>query len=483
VIAGLFLGWVWLTREEGLWLAPGLAVMAAGGLYRAFVDRHLLRFAAAGLAVVAAFGAVNAGFRAINWTLYGTPVGVEYKEPNFVRAIGAIHSVRSGEVKPFVSVTRATRQKIYPVSPSFAELAPYLDGPPGEDWGKHICEIPVHRDTCGEIGGGVFAWALRGATSAAGHYTSPAEASAFYGRVADEIGAACDKKQLACERQVFAELPPYGWSQLGTIPQRIVNAIATVLSARWQSVDGGPSAGVITQFRNDLAFLNFPLVARAPATKMFYTLHGWYYRQAGGWFSATISDHGQPIAVSFERMASPDLVAWFKDSGASNQRFEMRTFCDGACVLRLAGEDGSAVERALSEVTPTGLRLGDGYIHFDAVGTELSELFPPEQLHAISHGVRDLVMRNFEFLRVPLLIVGLIAAFGCLVWWRDAPLNAAYVLGMAMWALAASRILLIALLDATFVTAITPVYLAPSGFAMTAGAVMSIAAWLQLRSA
>jgi hypothetical protein len=92
-------------------------------------------------------------------------------------------------------------------------------------------------------------------------------------------------------------------------------------------------------------------------------------------------------------------------------------------------------------------------------------------------------MRNFEFLRVPLLIVGLIAALGCLVWWRDAPLNAAYVLGMAMWALAASRILLIALLDATFVTAITPVYLAPSGFAMTAGAVMSIAAWLQLRSA
>jgi hypothetical protein len=301
--------------------------------------------------------------------------------------------------------------------------------------------------------------------------------------VANEIGAACDKKQLACERQFFAELPPYGWAQLGTIPQRIVNAIAMVLSARWQSVDGVPSAGVITQFRGDLAFLNFPFVARAPTTKMFYTLHGWYYRPAGGWFSATISDHGQPIAVSFERVASPDLVAWFKDSGASNQRFEIRTFCDGACVLRLAGDDGNAVERALSEVTPTGLRLGNGTIQFDAAGTELSELFPPEQLHAISHGVRDLVMRNFEFLRVPLLIVGLVAVLGCLVWWRDALLNAAYVLGMAMWALAASRILLIALLDATFVTTITPVYLAPSGFAMTAGAVMSIAAWLQLRGA
>jgi len=53
-----------------------------------------------------------------------------------------------------------------------------------------------------------------------------------------------------------------------------------------------------------------------------------------------------------------------------------------------------------------------------------------------------------------------------------------------MWAVAASRLLLIALMDATFYAgAINPVYLAPAGFAMTAGAVLSIAAWLQLRDA
>ena len=60
-------------------------------------------------------------------------------------------------------------------------------------------------------------------------------------------------------------------------------------------------------------------------------------------------------------------------------------------------------------------------------------------LNAI-HGIREGVMRNFEFARVPFLIVGLLAAFACLVWWRAAFLNPAYVLAITMWALAASRI-------------------------------------------
>jgi hypothetical protein len=482
LIAGLMLGWVWLTREEGLWIAPGLVMLAAGGLYRAVVERGALRFAAAALVAFAAFGAVNATFRAINWKLYGTPVGVEYKEPNFVRAIGAIHSVRSGEVKPFVSVTRATRQKIYPVSPSFAELGPYLDGEPGERWEKAVCDT-LHRETCGEIGGAVFAWALRDAAARAGYHQSPAAASAFYGKIANEIGAACDNKQLECERQFFSELPPYTSSQLATVPQRVLDAIVMVLSARSQSVDGVPSLGGIDQFRSDLRFLNFPFMAQPErATRMLYALRGWYYRPSGGWIAMTVSDNGRPAAVSSDRMASPDLVTAFKDPAASNQRFELQTFCSGTCVLRMAAEDGQAIERALADVTPGEVALGNGRINFDAAASELGELFGPERRNTISYRVRQTVIRNFEFVRVPLLVIGLIAAFGCLVWWRRAILNPAYVLGLTMWALAASRILLLALLDAMFYAlTINPVYLAPTGFAMTAAAVLSIAAWLQLR--
>src|SRR5206468_7749286 len=133
-----------------------------------------------------------------------------------------------------------------------------------------------------------------------------------------------------------------------------------------------------------------------------------------------------------------DLAAAFKDAGASDQRFEMRTFCSGICVLRMAADDGQAIERALADVAPGGIALGTGNIHFDAAASELGALSAPERANAISYRIREIVMRNFEFVRVPLLIVGFIAAFACLLWWRAALLNPAYVLGVAMWALAAS---------------------------------------------
>ena len=101
-----------------------------------------------------------------------------------MRAIGAIHSVRSGGIKPFVSVTRAARQTIYPVSPAFAELAPYLDGTArrGVEQGHLRYSGASAAYTCGEIGAGIFAWTLRDAVALAGHYTSPREASAFYAK-------------------------------------------------------------------------------------------------------------------------------------------------------------------------------------------------------------------------------------------------------------------------------------------------------------
>jgi hypothetical protein len=483
LIGGLLLGWLWLTREEGTWIVPGLAVLAAGAIYRAVAEGGIMRLAAAALAAIAAFGVVNAGFRLVNWRFYGAPVGVEYKETNFVRAIGAVHSVRSGGIKPFVSVTRAARQTIYPVSPSFAELAPYLDGSLGEKWSQVTCNIPeLRQHTCGEIGAGIFAWTLRDAVALAGHYGSPREASTFYAKLASEINAACDSKQLECERQWLAELPPVTWSQLADVPQHMLGAVAMVFSARHQSVDGMLTLGTIDQFRADLRSLNFPFIMRPePAAKMSYVLRGWYYRPGGGWISLSVSDNGQPAAILFERAPSPDIVTAFKDAAASNQRFEVQTFCGGGCVLRVSTDGGPVLEKPFADIAPGPIPIGDGSIFFDVAGSELSPLYQPDRVNRISYRLREIVLRWFDFIRIPLLIVGLVAAFGCLRYWRDALRHPAYVLGIAMWALAASRIFIISLLDATFVTTVNPVYLGPTGFVLTAGAVLWIAAWIELR--
>jgi hypothetical protein len=191
---GLALGWLWITREEGAWITPPLACLLGGpllaGAWRrapGWIGRAALCIAPA---VVAA--AVVASLAALNALCYGRFLTVETKEPAFLAAYGALARVRpAAGTPPRVPVARATRARVYPLSPAFAELEPWLEGPIGERW-----ELAYPR-TVGEIEGGWFLWALREAVQAAGHARSPAEASAFYARLAAEVHGACDEGRLA----------------------------------------------------------------------------------------------------------------------------------------------------------------------------------------------------------------------------------------------------------------------------------------------
>ena len=143
--------------------------------------------------MIAVFVTIQLGFAAVNWTVYGKFVGVDFKETNFQRALRAIDSVRSGGTKDFVSITHAAMKRVDAVSPTFASLAPYFDGP-GKGWESFGCQL--YPSSCGEISSGWFVWALRDAAAKSGHYSSPAETSAFFGRIADEITAACRRGDI-----------------------------------------------------------------------------------------------------------------------------------------------------------------------------------------------------------------------------------------------------------------------------------------------
>jgi hypothetical protein len=481
VCGGMLFAWLWLTREEGIWLVPGVALLVVTALYAAFRERSVRRFALTVCAIAVAFGFVNASFRAINWWTYGAPVGVDAKERNFVNALGAIHSVRSGGIARFVSVTRATRDAIYPVSPAFASLAPYLDGEMGRSWGSITCAIQAF--TCGEIGSGVFPWALRDAVAAAGHYASPAKASHFYEVVAREITAACERKQLECDRQLIAEMPPATREQLAVLPLRVFDGLKMVLSSSWQPVDGGPSFATTDQLVTALRFLNYPFI-QAPneQTNTSYMFEGWYYRPGGGWISVSVSEDSEFTPVLLKRAASPDVATFFKDTSASQQRFSLQTTCSGNCILRVVATDGSTAEMRLQDIRTGTVAVGQGTLHLTPTGGGLHRLYEPNSRNRLSFRVRAAIMRSFELARVPVLILGFIAAFGCFFYWREAALNPVFALALVSWGLAASRITVVTLMDLTFVPAIDPVYLAPASFLLTAAAILSIVAWMQLRN-
>lgn len=190
--AGLALGLFWLTREEGVWIlgmTAFLALFAFGPLFTGPARGATFALLLAALAA----GAVPLGTVAtLNLRHYGWFGTTEFHADDFRAAYGALARVQVGPHYPYVAVSREAREAIYPVSPAFAELKPFLEGELGERWAN----AEDFRRSERQIGSGWFMWALRDAVAAAGHAPNAKEALAFYRRIADEVNRACDTGRL-----------------------------------------------------------------------------------------------------------------------------------------------------------------------------------------------------------------------------------------------------------------------------------------------
>jgi hypothetical protein len=198
--SGLAVALLWNTRQEAplvlVLLLPFLAAAAAGEW-----RRRRTRWAAVGawaaewcppLAVVAA---VTLGLMAANYLRWGVFAVSDLGAPNFTAAYRALLRVRPDHPIPYVPITRDMRERAYAVSPSFRELAPFLEGDLIAAWqgnSNSAQDVPPQ-----EYSGGAFAVALRDAAAEAGHYRSARETEAYYGRVATELRAAEAEGRLA----------------------------------------------------------------------------------------------------------------------------------------------------------------------------------------------------------------------------------------------------------------------------------------------
>src|ERR1700730_15534974 len=271
-IAGAILGWLWLTREEGLWVVPAIGIVAAVAIIRPYRPAALRQTAMSLMVVAGVFAAINIGFQTANWLAYGKFVGVDFKEANFQRALKALGGVDSSGPRPFVPVTRGTLERIYSVSPTFASLRDYYEGPRGKEWLDLSCQ--TQSATCGEITAGFFVWSLRLAAADAGHYSSPQAASAFFGRIADEISRACERGALVCHPSLIAEMPHVTREQLEQIPQLYLNALDMLLVRHPLQTEPQSSSGNASTLDVNLQFLNHPLHSDIPPGLV---LQGWYY--------------------------------------------------------------------------------------------------------------------------------------------------------------------------------------------------------------
>ena len=482
MLAGAAAGWLWLTREEGIWIVPGLAVLLAFAAVRAIREKSLHTLGATVLVFVAAFAATQIVVAGMNRLLYGQFSIVDMKEKNFDRALAALASVRSGGVRPYVVVTQAARQRIYAVSPSFALLAKFLDTPPGQGWAGTTCSWDP--SLCGEIGSGWFLYALRDATAAAGYYGTPSQASAFFGKLANEIESACRAGALECSPQPVFIMPPVNWPEvMHLIPARLLYAFELFTRARWPA-DVPPSSGTEEEMRAALRFLNYPVhtpSSQLPVIPVTYKLSGWYHRSGDEWIAVTVRTQGVPGEARIERYPSPDVAEVFHDPAASWQRFIIHASCSDNCWLQFAAANGARAERWLAGLrhTPVAFALGAGRVRIDR-----AELLnnAPLRSQEVSNTIRTALLAYYDLLYVPVLAIGAITfLITTVLRWRSVGSNTCYIIAAAAWVMVFSRTALLLILDVTtFPGVLESRRLAPAYFFAACAAVMSCASCLQL---
>lgn len=484
--SGLVLGWFWLTREEGVWILPALLVLFAAAAFRSYGDgRRLGNLTVALLIFVGVFAATQLGFRAVNWWTYGKFVGVDFKERNYQRALGALASVRSGGNKPFVPITHEAMRRVSAVSPIFASLEPYFSGPRGKGW-EFGC--PLMPSTCGEIAAGWFTWALRDAAEEAGHYSSPTDASTFFGKLADEIEAACKRGELECSPQLISEMPQSSWHQIADgFLQNFGDAFRLLLFLD-PPLEPGLSNGSKEARAVRLRFLNYPLHTKSAddlLASYAYKISGWYYGSGSDWVSISVKRPDGSIAPSqVDQVVSPDIAAHFNDPLATQQRYVIAVECSEQCVLQMQRSDGESVEERFGTLrrAPFGFAVGNGTFYVDSVSPSPDVSYAPTPADAAANDVRITISGLYKYALMPALAAGVIAFLVSTILHGSRALgNSCYVIALTAWLLVASRVTLLLLVTATSFPCLMGVYMAPAYYMLVCGAAFSCAAWWQLR--
>jgi len=206
-ILGISATCFWLTREEGVWLAPLIILCLGWFLFETWRERPKKIIPGLALCLIPYFIYMGCSgwIKKKNDKAYQAPLVVELKSKEFLSAYGALTRVKHENWHPMIPLPLDARKKIYQVSPAFRELEPHIEGSIGRRWASIYSPSGTPAE---EIVGGFLLWTLRESARVAGYYTSWANTKKFYARMAGEINAACDEGALACysKRSTLAPL-------------------------------------------------------------------------------------------------------------------------------------------------------------------------------------------------------------------------------------------------------------------------------------
>jgi hypothetical protein len=328
-------------------------------------------------------------------------------------------------------------------------------------------------------------WALRGAAEASGNYTSPARASAFFGVIADEITAGCARGKLKCEPQLVAEMPHITWSDFANLPGLYAESLNYLLLLNPPPQLGNSFGSHDVLFQSMLRFLNYPLYGKRDGEAQrsdHYEIIGWYLTSGSEWFTASVKDSaGLSGGLQVERRATPEFAK--KSPPATQQRFALSIHCSDDCILRVEAADGAAVEKRLGDFrrrSTFATPIGGGTFYVESVEVLPDPSNTQRVADKIAQSIREFVLKNYKFVFMPVLAVGLAGFLGSLLFWRKVATNGCFIIAFACLTLVFVRLTMLVLITATSMFAFHGAYHGPACSLLVSATVVSIAAFLQL---
>lgn len=466
---GIVLGFFWITREEGVWIIPGLSFLLLSKLYQ-LKHAHLpIKKFAQQIATFLTFACIPVLIVSfMNMYKYGKFENVEFKSTEFSKAVESLNSVQVGKRIPYIPVSREKRMAIYAISPSFNQLQDYFETN-GTFWTKFGCQI--YPQTCGDYAGGWFVWALRDAVAELGYYENPKKAAAFYQKITDEITAGCKKGLISCSSNPIPYMPLASMTQLKELPEKFIKAIKMLLLQADVPYLDGPSAGNLFQLHSLRFFLGNPKTTSSQ-NESIRQLSGWYYSPNKDWIDLVCAPAGGEVIRSIPRQASQDIAKGFNDQSADRQRFSFTVAKDQNCKISSPTIKSQALGVEIPSQNNRSFQIGDGSLHFDSI-------MDSEDTTTFTRVLRfqKWLVTAYRLTIPTLAIVGALGyLFGIvrLVLGISGFSNLG-LMATALWILLLSRIFLIILVDLSSFPAINTTYLSPAFPLLCLASTISIA--------
>jgi hypothetical protein len=463
---GAALAAFWLTREEGMWLLPGLLLLIAftlvslyrwAGISFEFVKRGLVCFLPF---LILLISLVSVSL--INKRYYGTYAVVELQAAPFVAAYGALSRVHHPHWQRFVPVPKAVRESVYQVSPAFRELKPDLEGAMGRGWAVHGKELVSGS---GEIAGGWFMWALRNAAALAGHHDSAASAEAYYRRLAREINAACEQGLLVCGPARRTLAPPFRSEYCGFIATSFQQGWGRLIGFTGFIPESPASAGDDASLRLFASFTHSQLSPVDNPEPPGLRITGWAFSPKGQVDFRMVTRDGWPVDFTLSRRASQDLVDHFSNDAAKNCRFYIFTPCTDDCQLIISHNRSVLAKISLDDT-------GNATILSDSINYHIDSLIKfsappkapsqPQLIDKIKLTVVIYIAKIYQY-SMPILFYFILLLYITSgirsIWGRPVVL---FVIQTSLLISIVSRLLLLSYIDATSFPAINLNYLSPA---------------------